>query len=159
RRTSARGRAIVRRRFPGAPLCRRRGVPVASRAPSSSGRGRPGGRRGPAAICALRSLWCFVTRSTADRHWLTAAIELSRRCVPVGTAFSVGAIIVDKDGSVLAEGYSREHDPHEHAEEAALAELDTDRNLGQATLFSSMEPCSVRASRASSCTDLILAAG
>jgi diaminohydroxyphosphoribosylaminopyrimidine deaminase / 5-amino-6-(5-phosphoribosylamino)uracil reductase len=58
-----------------------------------------------------------------DRRWLERAIELSRRCPPSHTAFAVGAVLVARDGSVLATGYSRESDPHDHAEEAALAKL------------------------------------
>ncbi len=59
----------------------------------------------------------------ADRRWLEQAIALSRRCPPSQTAFAVGAVLVGADGSVLATGYSRESDPHDHAEEAALAKL------------------------------------
>jgi len=62
-------------------------------------------------------------RSGADAHFLREAIELSRRCPPSPSAFSVGAILVAADGAILATGYSREHDPHDHAEEAALAKL------------------------------------
>ena len=56
----------------------------------------------------------------ADRHWLAAAIDLSRQCPPSWTAFSVGAILVGAAGQVIATGYSREVDPGDHAEEVAL---------------------------------------
>ncbi len=56
----------------------------------------------------------------ADRHWLAAAIDLSRRCSPSRTAFSVGAILVGAAGEVIATGYSREVGPMDHAEEVAL---------------------------------------
>jgi hypothetical protein len=56
-----------------------------------------------------------------DRHWLLEAIELSRHCPPSATAFSVGAVLVGPDGTVLGYGYSREFDPADHAEEVALA--------------------------------------
>ncbi|MGH4021200.1 MAG: dihydrofolate reductase family protein [Pseudonocardiaceae bacterium] len=93
-----------------------------------------------------------------DRQRLAWAIELAERCPPSATAFSVGAVITGPDGSILATGFSRENDPHDHAEEAALAKLGTDDpRLAQATLYSSLEPCSTRASRPRSCTDLILA--
>ncbi|HWE88852.1 MAG TPA: dCMP deaminase [Pseudonocardiaceae bacterium] len=96
----------------------------------------------------------------ADHRWLRRAIELSRRCPPSDTAFSVGAIVVSADGSELATGYSREGDDRVHAEEAALTKLDPDdpRLLG-ATIYSSLEPCSARKSRPRTCTQLILAAG
>ncbi len=97
----------------------------------------------------------------ADRGWLREAIALSRRCPPSQSAFSVGAVIVSAGGAVLATGYSREADPHDHAEEAALAKLDpaSRPELPAATLYSSLEPCRSRASRLRPCADLIAEAG
>jgi pyrimidine deaminase RibD-like protein len=95
-----------------------------------------------------------------DRGHLLQAIELAERCPPSDTAFSVGAVVVGADGSVLATGYSREADPHDHAEETALAKLDpADPRLAYATIYSSLEPCSARTSHPVSCTRLILEAG
>ena len=95
-----------------------------------------------------------------DRRWLTAAIELSKRCPPVDQAFAVGAVIVGADGVQLAFGYSRETDPVVHAEESALAKLaGSGVDLSGATIYSTLEPCSQRASRSRSCTQLILDAG
>lgn len=93
-----------------------------------------------------------------DREWLQRAIDLSRQCPPSATAFSVGAIVV-VDDEAISTGYSRETDPHDHAEEAALAKLGDDGRLTRATIYSSLEPCSRRASHPRTCTDLILAAG
>jgi len=110
----------------------------------------------------------------ADRHWLAAAIDLSRRCPPSRTAFSVGAILVGAAGEVIATGYSRELDPRDHAEEVALrraagpaaatggardATSGSAADLGLATLYSSLEPCLSRASRTVSCAELVAAAG
>jgi pyrimidine deaminase RibD-like protein len=106
----------------------------------------------------------------ADHHWLQAAIELSRRCEPSPTAYSVGAVLVAADGRVLSAGYSRETDPADHAEEVALARLGLPCRSGGvqppaaalvpgATLYSSLEPCAVRASRPTPCADLIIASG
>ena len=107
--------------------------------------GAPG--RGPAA-------------SAADQDWLTRAIDLSRRCPPSRTAYAVGAIIVAADGAVLATGYSRETSPRAHAEEAALAKIGpAGSRLAGATLYSSLEPCRVRASRPTPCAELIISAG
>jgi len=95
-----------------------------------------------------------------DRHWLEQAIDLSRSCPPTTTAFCVGAIIVSAEGDVMATGYSRETDPHDHAEEIALTKVSAgDPRLTSATIYTSLEPCSKRASRPRTCTDLILAAG
>jgi 5-amino-6-(5-phosphoribosylamino)uracil reductase len=95
-----------------------------------------------------------------DMRWLRKAIELAKRCPPSQTAFSVGAVIVGADGAPLATGFSRETDPHDHAEEAALAKLPPgDPRLAGATIYSSLEPCGVRASRSRPCAELIIAAG
>jgi diaminohydroxyphosphoribosylaminopyrimidine deaminase/5-amino-6-(5-phosphoribosylamino)uracil reductase len=91
---------------------------------------------------------------------LRAAVELSRLCPPSNTAFSVGAIVVDRDGNRLAEGYSRQDGDHDHAEEAALRGLAADDpRLAEATIYSSLEPCSMRKSRPRTCSELIVAAG
>jgi diaminohydroxyphosphoribosylaminopyrimidine deaminase/5-amino-6-(5-phosphoribosylamino)uracil reductase len=96
----------------------------------------------------------------ADRRWLRAAIALSRSCPPSPSAFCVGALIVSRDGTLLARGFSRESDPHDHAEESALAVVDqADPRLPAATLYSSLEPCRFRASRPRPCAELIIAAG
>src|ERR1022692_106523 len=98
----------------------------------------------------------------ADHQWLAAAIELSRRCPPSESAFSVGAILVGADGVSIATGFSRERDPHDHAEEVALAKATSAgaaRRLAGVTLYSSLEPCAARASRPRPCAELIIAAG
>lgn len=96
-----------------------------------------------------------------DAGWLTLACDLARLCPPSRTAFSVGAVIVGADGREIARGYSREHDPHDHAEESALAKAGGDPrgNLAGATFYSSLEPCGDRASRSRPCAELIVAAG
>ncbi len=97
---------------------------------------------------------------TSDRAFMLRAIELAGRCPPAESAFSVGAVIVGADGAVLSEGYSREGDPLVHAEESALAKLPADDpRLRTATIYSSLEPCSRRASRPHPCAELILTAG
>ncbi|MFF7752394.1 dihydrofolate reductase family protein [Streptomyces sp. NPDC007971] len=99
--------------------------------------------------------------TAADHHWLRTACDLAALCPPSGTAFSVGAVVVAADGTELARGHSREAgDPVAHAEEAALAKLGpADPRLAGATVYSSLEPCSRRASRPAPCAELILRAG
>lgn len=95
-----------------------------------------------------------------DRKWMKLAIDLSRNCPPSEGAYSVGAVIVAGNGEAIARGYSRETDPHVHAEEAALAKVSReDPRLRTATLYSTLEPCSQRKSRPTSCTQHILDAG
>lgn len=98
-------------------------------------------------------------QAEADQRWLRQAIELSRRCPPSDSAFSVGAVLVTGDGEVMATGYSRELDPKDHAEEVALGRAAGDARLPGATLYSSLEPCRSRASRPRSCAELITDAG
>jgi diaminohydroxyphosphoribosylaminopyrimidine deaminase/5-amino-6-(5-phosphoribosylamino)uracil reductase len=96
-----------------------------------------------------------------DRGWLREAIELSKRCPPSRSAFSVGAVLVSAAGRVIATGYSRERDPADHAEEIALTKAGAGDPglLAGATLYSSLEPCLRRASRPHPCAELIVAAG
>ncbi|WP_030166116.1 deaminase [Spirillospora albida] len=92
-----------------------------------------------------------------DADWLRLACELAALCPPSGSAFSVGAVIVGRDGREIARGHSRERDQNEHAEEAALAKAGGD--LRGATVYSSLEPCGRRASRPRTCAELIAASG
>ncbi|MCF1597519.1 dihydrofolate reductase family protein [Streptomyces muensis] len=102
-----------------------------------------------------------VLPSAADRKWLALACELAAECPPSGTAFSVGAVVVAADGTELARGHSREGgDPVVHAEEAALAKIAPgDPRVTSATVYTSLEPCTRRASRPVPCARLILDAG
>jgi riboflavin biosynthesis pyrimidine reductase/pyrimidine deaminase RibD-like protein len=100
-----------------------------------------------------------LSQRARDDHWLRAAIELSRRCPPSSSAFSVGAVIVGPDGAAIAEGWSRESDPVVHAEESALAKATGDPRLREATIYSSLEPCGRRRSRPRPCAELVAAAG
>ena len=94
-----------------------------------------------------------------DHRFLRWAVELSRLCPPSATAFSVGAVIVAEDGEVLATGFSREQEDHDHAEEVALRKLGPDPRLRHATVYSSLVPCGARASRPLTCVQHIAAAG
>ncbi len=109
-----------------------------------------------------------------DHRFLRWAVELSRLCPPSDSAFSVGAVIVGEDGEVLATGFSREQEEHDHAEEVALRKLalgklapgglhpspgPSDPRLRHATLYSSLVPCGARASRPVTCVRHIVAAG
>jgi riboflavin-specific deaminase-like protein len=93
-----------------------------------------------------------------DERFLRWAVELSRLSPPSPTAFSVGAVVVAEDGAVLATGYSREQEEHDHAEEVALRKLGADPRLERATIYSSLVPCGARASRPVTCVQHILAA-
>jgi pyrimidine deaminase RibD-like protein len=95
-----------------------------------------------------------------DRSLLARAIELSASAPPSHGAYSVGCIIADDDDTIVATGYSRELGPAYHAEQVALEKaLGDARDLRRATLYTSMEPCSVRRSGLRPCTSRILDAG
>lgn len=103
----------------------------------------------------------MMTVQQDDLKWMSLAIEQAKLCPTVASAFSVGAVIVDTNGDEVSRGYSRETDEKVHAEESALAKVgDNDlARLSGATIYSTLEPCSQRASRPLSCTHLIVDAG
>jgi diaminohydroxyphosphoribosylaminopyrimidine deaminase / 5-amino-6-(5-phosphoribosylamino)uracil reductase len=99
------------------------------------------------------------TTGQDDEHWMSLAVGLAWLCPPSDTAYSVGAVVVGADGTELSRGFSRENDPHVHAEESALGKLAPWPRPPGATIYSTLEPCSRRRSRPRSCTELIIAAG
>jgi riboflavin biosynthesis pyrimidine reductase/pyrimidine deaminase RibD-like protein len=126
----------------------------------------PAGKDNPMTLADIRRLDGVVALryllgpGGSDARFLRAAIELSRQCPPSDTAFSVGAVIVAADGEVMATGYSREQDPHDHAEEVALRKAGRDDpRLATATIYSSLVPCGARASRPVTCVQHIIASG
>lgn len=95
-----------------------------------------------------------------DRRFLSEAIELSRNAPPSQSAFSVGCVIAGADDRILATGYSRERGAQSHAEQVAIEKaLEEHAILNGATLYTSLEPCSVRGSGLGTCTARILEAG
>jgi pyrimidine deaminase RibD-like protein len=93
----------------------------------------------------------------SDAHWMELALELSRLSPRSDSAFAVGAVIIDPAGRELARGYSRETG-RLHAEESAFAKLAAGAAAG-GTLYSTLEPCSTRASSPYSCAALTIEAG
>lgn len=91
-----------------------------------------------------------------DYQFMEYAIFEAQRCPPSKTAYSVGCVIV-REGIVLSRGYSREDEATVHAEESALEKLAGDAQ--GATVYSTMEPCSTRASRSNPCAQLIIRSG
>jgi len=91
---------------------------------------------------------------------MSRAVDLAHRSSRSATAFAVGAVIVADTGEEVAHGYSRDGDPHVHAEESALLKAAGDVRLETATLYSTLEPCTTRRSRPhATCASLIIAAG
>jgi pyrimidine deaminase RibD-like protein len=94
-----------------------------------------------------------------DRELLRQAIDLAGHAPPSRGAYSVGCVIADGN-RIVASGYSREFGEHTHAEQVAIEKAMGDRiALGTATLYTSMEPCSVRGSGLRPCAARILDVG
>ncbi len=95
----------------------------------------------------------------SDRHYLRLAVNASRQCTPEATSYCVGAVVVTPSGELFT-GYTHETSPTHHAEQEAIAKaLACGATLRGAAIYSSMEPCSRRASEPESCTQLILRHG
>jgi riboflavin-specific deaminase-like protein len=150
------------------PMAPRLNLPPSDPAPASPA--RPNGPSNPMTLAEARQveeivlLRYLLGPGGPDHRFLRSAIELSRLCPPSETAFSVGAVIAGEDGEVLATGFSREQEDHDHAEEVALrklapGKLGPDPRLRHATLYSSLVPCGERASRPVTCVQHIVAAG
>jgi riboflavin-specific deaminase-like protein len=141
-------------------------VPVSPHTPvSPNGPISPGGPSNPMTLVEARRveemvlLRYLLGPGGPDHRFLRWAVELSRLSPPSASAFSVGAVIVAEDGEVLATGFSREQEDHDHAEEVALRKLGPDPRLRHATIYSSLVPCGARASRPLTCVQHIVAAG
>ncbi|KAJ7940562.1 cytidine deaminase-like protein [Mycena leptocephala] len=118
--------------------------------------------------------------STALLH---VALAEARKCEPSPTAFCVGCVLAvvwpaaDSEPTILSTGYSRELPGNTHAEANALAKLNAltppqiqslfpgttppriDQIFPRLDVYTTMEPCSVRTSGLSPCTDALIAAG
>ena len=95
-----------------------------------------------------------------DQRLLREAIALSRNAPASNTAYSVGSIIAAADGTTLTTGYSRERGAQSHAEQVAIEKaLELQVDLQGSTLYTSLEPCSVRSSGLRACAARILEAG
>lgn len=97
--------------------------------------------------------------SAADLRFLKRAVDEGRKCTPSATSYCVGAVVVAADGRIFA-GHTHETSPTHHAEQEAIAKaLAAGAPLRGAAMYSSMEPCSQRASEPESCTQLLLKYG
>ncbi|MBD1834766.1 nucleoside deaminase [Cyanobacteria bacterium FACHB-472] len=80
------------------------------------------------------------------RQWMSRAIELAENAGEAGEV-PVGAVIVDVDGNLIAEGENRKErdkDPTAHAEIIAIRTAGQARqnwHLNQCTLYVTLEPC------------------
>jgi diaminohydroxyphosphoribosylaminopyrimidine deaminase / 5-amino-6-(5-phosphoribosylamino)uracil reductase len=89
-----------------------------------------------------------------DERMMLAAIEVAKRARPSPNP-SVGAVVVNKDGELVARAHHVEAG-EEHAEVIALAEAGDASRGG--TIYVTLEPCN-HDGKTSPCVDAILAAG
>lgn len=90
-----------------------------------------------------------ASRSDIDAHWMQHALRLAERADEADGEVPVGAVIVDAEGQLLAEGANRviaDSDPSAHAEIVALRAVG--RRLGNyrlpgTTLYVTLEPCAM----------------
>lgn len=98
-------------------------------------------------------------REAEDLRYLDMAVEASRQCLPSSSCYRVGAVIRTAAGELFT-GYTHESSPTHHAEQEAVAKaLAAGACLRGAAIYTSMEPCSQRASEPESCTQMILRLG
>jgi diaminohydroxyphosphoribosylaminopyrimidine deaminase / 5-amino-6-(5-phosphoribosylamino)uracil reductase len=90
-----------------------------------------------------------------DIYWMGRALELARRSVGVSSPNpAVGCVLVEKDGSLVGEGF-HQYDKLDHAEVVALKQAG-DKARG-ATAYVTLEPCSHQG-RTGPCADALIAA-
>ena len=87
--------------------------------------------------------------SQADERWMRHALVLAKRGETEDDEVPVGAVLVDFEGGLLAEGWNRnitDQDPTAHAEIVAMRQggmrIGNHRLLG-ATLYVTLEPCAM----------------
>ena len=96
-----------------------------------------------------------------DKQHCKMAVELARRSVAENDGELhpfVGAVVV-KDGEVLATGYRGETGEGRHAEFCALKKVNEDVDnvdLSGCTVYTTLEPCSIRKSSKTPCTDRLI---
>ena len=88
-------------------------------------------------------------RAETDLRWMRHALSLAARAEREDDEIPGGAVVVDANGGLLAEGWNRnitEHDPTAHAEIVAMRQaglrLGNHRLLG-CTLYVTLEPCAM----------------
>ena len=128
----------------------------------------------------------MISDSSEHLAYMKIALEEANKCIPAPTAFCVGCVIVVpvrsatdvEEKVVLSTGYSRELVGNTHAEANALAkarelssaELEkffpegipsdggVGRLLGEADVYTTLEPCSIRTSGLPACADALVGA-
>lgn len=98
------------------------------------------------------------TNDDTDLEYMQLSIKEAQNSIPAPAAYCVGAALVNRHGQLLSTGFSRELPGNTHAEECALAKLEGNVDLEGSTMYTTMEPCSVRLSGNRPCASRIIEA-
>ena len=96
-----------------------------------------------------------------DKQYCKIAVELSKKSIHENDGEPhpyVGAVVV-KDGIVIATGYRGETGEGRHGEYCALRKINDDVDnvdLSGCTVYTTLEPCSIRKSGKTPCTDRLI---
>lgn len=88
----------------------------------------------------------IISPVLTDEQYMEKALELAREAASRGE-IPVGALVVDKDGKIIGEGFNRREElqsPTAHAEVLAIeqaAKALGSRRLSGCTLYVTLEPC------------------
>ena len=94
--------------------------------------------------------------SAADLHWSARALELARQAdFRTSPNPMVGAVVLDREGHLVGEGYHK-GPGQPHAEEEALAQAGEHAKGG--TIYVNLEPCT-HAHRSPCCADAVIESG
>jgi pyrimidine deaminase RibD-like protein len=93
-----------------------------------------------------------------DDRYMKLAIAEAQKCIPVEGAYCVGAVLVSSTGELLTTGFSRELPGNTHAEQCCLDKLSNLASAAGGTMYTTMEPCSVRLSGNRPCVSRVIEA-
>ena len=91
---------------------------------------------------------CALDYSEQDLYWLEYALTLADKAEAIGE-IPVGAVLVDKDGNKIGEGWNQSillNDPTAHAEMLAIRQAGEhlqNYRLIDCTLYVTLEPCTM----------------
>ena len=95
-----------------------------------------------------------------DLDFMRKAIEVSREAPASPNCFRVGAVLVNDKRQLLSTGFTLEFGQGWHAEASAIKKAqDASFEVRGATIYSSLEPCSIRKSGNKDCAALLIEKG
>jgi pyrimidine deaminase RibD-like protein len=95
-----------------------------------------------------------------DLGFMQQAINASKNSPPRANCFRVGAVLVNKHRQLISSGATLELGEGWHAEAVAIKKArDAKFTVYGGTIYSSLEPCSVRKSGGKDCVSLLIESG